>query len=670
MNLLSSACQGTFDWMWKTSLSAAILAALVFLVQWMLGKRLTPRLHYALSLLVLIRLLMPALPVSHFSIEKFLPQRARVSQPMFQVLPPVNPAASKTQVTISANSPAPLPVTINPAPGLGFLSALWLSGCFILVILAAWRYLKWVRRVNAGEIISDPKLLAVLADARKDMRVRRQVRIVAVPQVASPAIFGIWNVHLLLPKNFLSGLGDEDLRLIFRHEMAHVRRHDVLLNTIMIVAQFLHWFNPVVWIALHRLRADRESVCDEMVMRHTKAEERVRYGRLLLKLIEEFPSGQRFLPNTAAMVGSQHEIKRRIIMIKNHGKKRIAGAMFAIVAIALLGCASFTHSARSTSSASQPGLTAVTAPPASEIRSANSGTFKVVPMNADGSPPLAYQWYFNANEISNAGTTRTIVANNSSSTASVPNSGDYTVVVASSSNCPPGTTVPVTLTVPTSSGSAVVVVSASNSPPGTTVPVAVGYSVAATGTPLNYQWYTISNLPAGTVASVPDSYKAPSLALPLSNAPIRVVPMYPDTNGSPVVYQWNFNGTNDPDVVVASGYSTVSSLASQLVGTWVLEREDGPQSEPSGVGTRLKNFTGTHWDIIQPDPKTGAIIFNQGGTYKIEGDKYFEHKDFAGENNKGDIGNTGEFMLKIEGGKLIQKGINNPWNEVWKRVQQ
>ncbi|HZV33713.1 MAG TPA: M56 family metallopeptidase [Verrucomicrobiae bacterium] len=467
MNLLLCVCQATFDWVWKTSVSAAILAALVFLVQWALGKRLTPRLHYALSLLVLIRLLMPVLPVSPFSLENILPQKTRISQPALHVMPVSNPTAPTPAMAIIANSPTPLPTPAKSSNTLGIFCALWLLGCLLLVLLARWRYSKWVRWIDEGEIISDPKLLAILDGARKDMRVRWSVKIVAIPQVGSPAVFGIWNIRLLLPENIMRDLSDEDLRLIFRHEMAHVRRYDVLLNTVLMAVQFLHWFNPVVWFALHRIRADRETICDEMVMRHTEAEERVRYGRLLLKLAEEFPAGQRLLPNTATVVGSQHEIKRRIIMIKNHGKKHLASGALAIIAIAFLGCAAFTRAQNTT------------------------------PTQTDSS----------------------------------------------------------------------------------------------------------------------------------------------------------------------------TSLASQLIGTWVLEREDGPQSQPSGVGTRMKNFTGTHWNIIQPDPKTGAIIFDQGGTYKIEGDKYFERKDFAGENNQGGMGKTGEFTLKIEGDKLIQKGINNPWNEVWKRVK-
>lgn len=236
-------------------------------------------------------------------------------------------------------------------------------------------------------------------------------------------------------------------------------------------------------------------------------------------------------------------------MIKNHGKKHLAGATLAVIAIALLGCATFTRSETATSA--NDATKSQTAPNASvqPTTGAPNATFSVT---ATGTAPLTYQWYFDPN------------------TAKQP----------------------------------------------------------ATTPQLAYQW-------------VDPKAKAVVLA-----------------DGTRVL-------TDDPALISDS----TSSLASQLIGTWVLEKELGPKSSPSGVGIRMKNFTGTHWSIVQPDPKTGEIIFHQGGTYKIDGDKYFEHKDFAGEHNKGGIGKTGEFTLKVEGDTLTQTGVNNPWNEVWKRAK-
>src|ERR1035438_2050090 len=69
MNTLLTFGEHAFERIWKISLSAAILAALVFLAQKLLGRWLTPRLRQALSLLIFIRLLLPAVPSSRLSLE-------------------------------------------------------------------------------------------------------------------------------------------------------------------------------------------------------------------------------------------------------------------------------------------------------------------------------------------------------------------------------------------------------------------------------------------------------------------------------------------------------------------------------------------------------------------------------------------------------------------------
>src|SRR5215204_5123954 len=63
--------------------------------------------------------------------------------------------------------------------------------------------------------------------------------------------------------------------------------------------------------------------------------------------------------------------------------------------------------------------------------------------------------------------------------------------------------------------------------------------------------------------------------------------------------------------------SAPQALASRIIGTWKLEEASTPGS-PSGIGTRLKLFTGTHWCVIQPDPKSGEIVFQHGGRYELD----------------------------------------------------
>ena len=105
----------------------------------------------------------------------------------------------------------------------------------------------------------------------------------------------------------------------------------------------------------------------------------------------------------------------------------------------------------------------------------------------------------------------------------------------------------------------------------------------------------------------------------------------------------------------------------KLVGTWVLEKAENPGS-PSGIGTRLKMFNGTHWCVVQPDDK-GHIVFQHGGTYSFDGAELKEKIDFAGELTTTLIGTSARFNLQIDGDTLKQTDPNGVFNEVWRRAK-
>jgi hypothetical protein len=113
---------------------------------------------------------------------------------------------------------------------------------------------------------------------------------------------------------------------------------------------------------------------------------------------------------------------------------------------------------------------------------------------------------------------------------------------------------------------------------------------------------------------------------------------------------------------------STTDLATKLIGTWKLESAVTPGS-PSGIGTRLKLITATHWCIIQPDPATGVIVFQHGGRYVLEGNQMKESVEFAGELTKSSIGKTGTRIIEVEGDTYKQVDPNGVFTETWKRVK-
>ncbi len=110
----------------------------------------------------------------------------------------------------------------------------------------------------------------------------------------------------------------------------------------------------------------------------------------------------------------------------------------------------------------------------------------------------------------------------------------------------------------------------------------------------------------------------------------------------------------------------VQDASAKLIGTWKLEKAENPGS-PSGIGTRLKMFSGTHWCVIQPDA-AGKIVFLHGGTYEFDGSDLKTTTDFAGDKTSMFIGKAGTVKLEIEGDVLKQIDAKGIYNETWRRV--
>jgi hypothetical protein len=127
----------------------------------------------------------------------------------------------------------------------------------------------------------------------------------------------------------------------------HVKRRDVLLNWLLIGVQALHWFNPAVWLALRRLRADRELVCDAAVLALLKPAERHAYGSTLIKLAEQLPQVGRspLAPGLVPILSHKPEIERRITMIAKHKPTRRAVTLASAVLTLIMLALTFTRAA-------------------------------------------------------------------------------------------------------------------------------------------------------------------------------------------------------------------------------------------------------------------------------------------------------------------------------------
>ena len=123
---------------------------------------------------------------------------------------------------------------------------------------------------------------------------------------------------------------------VFLHELAHLRCGDLWIDWVWSALLAIHWFNPILWLARGRFRVDREISRDRMVLLVAGVSEANRYGRTLIRLIEQV-SRPRESAGVLAIVGDKRALRRRVAMIARYDGRRSIWGLLAVVAVASIG---------------------------------------------------------------------------------------------------------------------------------------------------------------------------------------------------------------------------------------------------------------------------------------------------------------------------------------------
>lgn len=186
---------------------------------------------------------------------------------------------------------------------------------------------RWKRDVSRADYA------AMLSDTAHDLGVSAPEMIVC-EAISTPAVTGLLRPRLLLPHERYDV---QELRYILRHELCHLKRRDMLLKLVLLAANAMHWFNPVVYLMLRQADEDIELACDSAATDGLELPERAAYSRTLLAAVQ---SSVRALPATTCFGGTVERLKRRITNVLGAQKKRGLGVVALVLALTLTaGCA-------------------------------------------------------------------------------------------------------------------------------------------------------------------------------------------------------------------------------------------------------------------------------------------------------------------------------------------
>ena len=248
-------------------------------------------------------------------------------------------SVSEVRVVASANQTTaprtPAPRGLPERLALPVL-ALWIAGS--LFFLRRWRSgMEQVSRLRrrAAPVTQDP-LSEMVCELSRQLGLRRPAMLLVSDRDIVPMTAGVRQPVVLLPTS-ASHWSRERLRVVLLHEMAHIRRKDCITQALAELVASLYWFNPLVWIAVRRLRMERERACDDLVL--SAGSRASDYAAHLLELAKSL--GMRDPSPSIISMASASNLETRLGAILNpHLSRRastpLTGAMAFLVAACLV----------------------------------------------------------------------------------------------------------------------------------------------------------------------------------------------------------------------------------------------------------------------------------------------------------------------------------------------
>jgi beta-lactamase regulating signal transducer with metallopeptidase domain len=313
--------------------------------------RLGPAARHLLWLIVLIKFLTPPLVYWPWTLPVSVPDSppataapSAAREVRFVIidqtpadLVPTNQEPTPTPApTPPAAAPHADPPTARPpaTPSLSWdwsvaAAWVWLVGGVFTALRNGMRILRWRRRV-ARSFPVPQWLVEQVRDIAGSIGVRPP-RIVVLPGVASPMVWGFGAARLIWPLGLEDRLSAEGRRAVLLHELAHLRRRDHRIGWLLLAGASVWWWHPLFWWVRRRLTQEAELACDAWVV-GAAPDGRRAYAEALLEVSERLASTAA-VPALGAASG-RRDLERRLVMImKGPAGRRLSWAGLASVGV-------------------------------------------------------------------------------------------------------------------------------------------------------------------------------------------------------------------------------------------------------------------------------------------------------------------------------------------------
>lgn len=311
-----------------TSVTTSILVILLSLLFALFKTRVSARAKYVIWFLVLLSFLFPFRPQFGSGLIRM---NAGSTFNTVATQLPSGTAQVPSQVT-EKTIQADLWQSFLNLPWFEILIVIWLLGFVFSIARYVYSYILFRKMLKRwGTPVEDEGTLAQLQKIQEEMGVKNKVRLLHYPMSQSPMLIGFRDILIVLPE---SDYTEEELQLVFRHELTHYKHHDVLVNLLAILVKSLHWFNPIVRLACRETQEVGEMYCDYDVLNDQDMHYRTFYGETILTMIDR--SKKTPIALTTCFYSEKFNLKRRIISIMDSRLPKKLWSTVFVVAVSVL----------------------------------------------------------------------------------------------------------------------------------------------------------------------------------------------------------------------------------------------------------------------------------------------------------------------------------------------
>jgi TonB family protein len=378
--------------LFATIIKVSLVAAAGLTVTALLRRRSAAVRHWVLAATIFCALATPVL-------ERMLPAWR---MPLATGTSPSTVGSTVVTVTVTPAKSAVVPAAqtaqapVTPSRSSVF-PIIWLTGTALSLAVLVIGLVRLAWLASRATPITDGPWASIASAVAREYGVGRAVRVLRSNHASLLVTWGLTEPKVLIPESALSW-SDEQIRIVLRHELAHISRGDWIAQLAGEAVRAAYWFNPLVWFACARLRVESELACDDEVLtRGVPAREYATHLLEVARTLRRAPAPR--VP--APAMARPSRLERRFDAMLNNGvirtpatrAFRVWTAATCFAATALVAAAGQSGPATLSGSVVDPtgapvpdvtvSLTNKTTQARFEVKTDNSGRFEFVPLPAD-----------------------------------------------------------------------------------------------------------------------------------------------------------------------------------------------------------------------------------------------------------------------------------------------